>query len=172
MQLMRSKRVSITFTIALLLTSVTLIGANAHTALILSDPAVGSKVVVWPTSISLQFDEDLVSIGDEKSNFVVVNNGDGDQISRDDELVSGSQITVSLSPNTVEGPVLVYYRVISADGHPVEGEYTFLYGEQAETAEGVQNEEKSKLPSYLYPALFITSILLFGAYAYKRKKSK
>ncbi len=169
---MKSKRVSTIFALALLLNGATAFGANAHAALILSDPEVGSKVVVWPTSISLQFNEELVSIGDEKSNFVVANNADGDQISRDDEVVSGSQITVSLSPNTVEGPVLVYYRVISADGHPVEGEYTFLYGEQAETAEGVQNEEKSKSPSYLYPALFITSILFFGFYAYKRKKSK
>ena len=169
---MKSKRVSIIFTLALLLNSATLIGTNAHTSLILSDPAVGSKVAVWPTSISLQFDEELVSIGDEKTNFVAVNNAAGDQVSRDDEVISGSQITVSLSPNTVEGPLLVYYRVISADGHLVEGEYTFLYGEQAETAEGVQNEEKSKLPSFLYPVLFITSILFFGVYAYKRKKSK
>ena len=84
---MKLKRVTFIFALALHLTSATLNGANAHTALILSDPAVGSKVVVWPTSISLQFGEDLVSIGDEKSNFVVVNNGDGDQISRDDELV-------------------------------------------------------------------------------------
>ncbi len=168
---MKSKRVSTIFALALLLNGATAIGANAHAALILSDPAVGSKVVVWPTSISLQFNEELVSIGDEKSNFVAVNNAAGDQISLNDEVVSGSQITVSLSPNTVEGPVLVYYRVISADGHPVEGEYTFLYGEQAETAEGVQSTEKSELPAYLYPTLFITSILLFGLYAYKRKKS-
>jgi hypothetical protein len=46
-----------------------------------------------------------------------------------------------------------------------------MYGEQAQTAEGVQTEEKSKLPTYLYPTLFITSILFFGLYAYKRKKS-
>ena len=108
---------------------------------------------------------------EEKSNFVSVNNAAGDQVSRDDEQVIGRQISVSLDPNTVEGPVLVFYRVISADGHAVEGEYTFMYGEQAQTAEGVQTGEKSKLPTYVYPTLFITSILFFGLYAYKRKKS-
>lgn len=167
---MKLKRVSLVFTLALLLNSVTAMGVNAHAILILSDPAVGSKVALWPTSISLQFNEELISIGDKKSNFVAVNNAAGDQISRDDEVVTDSQITVSLSPNTVEGPVLIYYRVVSADGHLVEGEYTFLYGEQAETAEGVQSTEKSKLPFYLYPILFVTSILFFGFYAYKRKK--
>jgi methionine-rich copper-binding protein CopC len=168
---MKSKRVSIIFTLALLLNSVMASGANAHAALILSDPAVGSKIAVWPTSISLEFNEELISIGEEKSNFVSVNNAAGDQVSRDDEVVTGSQIRVSLSPNTVEGPVLVFYRIVSNDGHAVEGEYTFMYGEQAQTAEGVQIGEKSKLPTYLYPTLFITSILFFGLYAYKRKKS-
>jgi methionine-rich copper-binding protein CopC len=168
---MKSKRVSIIFTLALLLNSAMASGANAHAALILSDPAVGSKIAVWPTSISLEFNEELISIGEEKSNFVSVNNAAGDQVSRDDEQVIDRQISVSLDPNTVEGPVLVFYRVISADGHAVEGEYTFMYGEQAQTAEGVQTGEKSKLPTYVYPTLFITSILFFGLYAYKRKKS-
>ena len=168
---MKSKRVSIIFALALLLNSAMASGANAHAALILSDPAVGSKISMWPTSISLEFNEELISIGEEKSNFVSVNNAAGDQVSRDDEVVTGSQIRVSLDPNTVEGPVLVFYRIVSNDGHAVEGEYTFMYGEQAQTAEGVQTGEKSKLPTYLYPTLFITSILFFGLYAYKRKKS-
>jgi hypothetical protein len=80
-----------------------------------------------------------------------------------------------LDPNTITGPVLVYYRVVSADGHPVEGEYTFNFGsiaEGAETAEGVQNDEKSKYPIgiYIATALFITTSLFFGIYAYRRRK--
>ena len=168
---MKSKRVSIIFALGLLLSTATAVGANAHAALVLSNPEVGSKVAIWPTSISLDFNEELISIGEEKSNFVLVNNAAGDQVSRGDEVVTGSQIRVSVDPNTVEGPVLVFYRIVSNDGHAVEGEYTFMYGEQAQTAEGVQTEEKSKLPTYLYPTLFITSILFFGLYAYKRKKS-
>jgi methionine-rich copper-binding protein CopC len=170
---MRSKRVSVIFTLALFINSATAIGANAHAALVLSNPEVGSKVAVWPSSISLEFNEELISIGEEKSNFVVVNNADGDQVSRDDEEVIGRQIRVSLDPNTIEGPVLVFYRIISTDGHAVEGEYTFMYGEQAETAEGVQNIEKSNDPNYLYIALsaFITFFIFLGIYAYRRKKS-
>ena len=160
---------------ASLILAVTAGPATAHTNLISSDPAAGSFVESWPTEISLTFDEDLITVGDEKSNFLVVNNAVGDQISADDEVLNGSKITVSLDPNTITGPVLVYYRVVSADGHPVEGEYSFNFGtvaEGAETAEGVQNEEKSKYPIgiYIATALFITTSLFFGIYAYRRRK--
>jgi methionine-rich copper-binding protein CopC len=159
---------------ASLILAVTTGPATAHTKLISSDPAAGSLVESWPTEISLTFDEDLITVGGEKSNFLVVNNAVGDQISADDEVINGSQITVSLDPNTITGPVLVYYRVVSADGHPVEGEYSFNFGtvaEGAETAEGVQNEEKSKYPIgiYIATALFITTSLFFGIYAYRRR---
>lgn len=145
--------------------------ANAHTELISSDPAAGSRLGQWPTEISLTFNEELQVIGNEKSNFVVVNNAVGDQISADDESLDGSTIKVSLDPNTIEGPVLVYYRVISADGHAVEGEYTFTFGNGVVTAEGVQNTEKSKYPIgiYIASALFITTSLFFGIYAYRRR---
>ena len=150
------------------------VSANAHTELISSMPVAGAVVEQWPTEISLTFNEDLITVGDEKSNFLVVNNAVGDQISADDEVLDGSKITVSLDPNTITGPVLVYYRVVSADGHPVEGEYSFNFGtlaEGAETAEGVQNEEKSKYPIgiYIATAVFITTSLFFGIYAYRRR---
>ena len=150
------------------------VSANAHTELISSMPVAGAVVEQWPTEISLTFNEDLITVGDEKSNFLVVNNAVGDQISADDEVLDGSKITVSLDPNTITGPVLVYYRVVSADGHPVEGEYSFNFGtlaEGAETAEGVQNEEKSKYPIgiFIATALFITTSLFFGIYAYRRR---
>lgn len=168
------KKVGVILSLFLLL-SLNTTPAFAHTELLSSDPAAGSLVESWPAEISLTFNEDLISVGDEKSNFLVVNNAAGDQISADDEVLTGSQIKVSLDPNTIKGPVLVYYRVVSADGHPVEGEYTFNFGtitEGSENAEGVQNEEKSKYPIgiYIATALFITTSLFFGIYAYRRRK--
>jgi methionine-rich copper-binding protein CopC len=46
---MKSKRVSIIFALGLLLSTATAVGANAHAALVLSNPEVGSKVAIWPT---------------------------------------------------------------------------------------------------------------------------
>ena len=168
------KKVGVILSLFLLL-SIHTTPAFAHTELVSSDPAAGSLVESWPAEVTLTFNEDLMTLGEEKSNFLVLNNAVGDQISADDEVVTGSQIKVSLDPNTIKGSVLVYYRVVSADGHPVEGEYKFNFGtiaKGAETAEGVQNEEKSKYPIgiYIATALFITTSLFFGIYAYRRRK--
>jgi hypothetical protein len=113
----------------------------------------------------------LQSLGDEKANFVVVNNAVGDQVSETDEVISGNTITVTLSANEVKGPVLVYYRVVSSDGHPVEGEYKFTYGVGELTAQGVDDEEEAEYPIgiYLASAIFIISGLFFAIYSYRRR---
>ena len=145
--------------------------ALAHTKLISSSPAVASEIDNWPNQIILEFDDDLISLDTEKSNFVVANNALGDQISEPDEVINGNSISVTLSPNEVKGPVLIYYRVISADGHPVEGEYKFTYGIDQVTAEGVTDTEEKKFPMtiYLASAVFIVSGLFFSIYSYRRR---
>jgi methionine-rich copper-binding protein CopC len=67
--------------------------AQAHTKLISANPAAASEVSEWPTQITLEFDEELQNLGDEKANFVVVNNAVGDQVSESDEQISGNTIT-------------------------------------------------------------------------------
>jgi methionine-rich copper-binding protein CopC len=165
------KRIAAIFALALSIAPSTPTPATAHTKLLSEIPAAGSKVASWPTQITLEFDEQLQNLGEEKANFLVVNNAAGDQVSQDDETLVGNTITVTLSPNQVQGPVLVYYRVVSGDGHPVEGEYTFTYGIGIETAEGVVEEEPSTYPItiYLASAVFIVSGLFFAIYAYRRR---
>ena len=148
--------------------------AFAHTKLLSANPAAGSVVDVWPTQITLEFDEELQNIGSEKANFVVVNNAVGDQVSEDDEKLSSSTVTLTLSPNTVKGPALVFYHVVSADGHAVEGEYKFTFGQGEVTAEGVTNTEKSTYPLgiYLASAAFITTGIFFAIYSYRRRNKQ
>lgn len=145
--------------------------AQAHTKLISANPAAASEVSEWPTQITLEFDEELQNLGDEKANFVVVNNAVGDQVSETDEVISGNTITVTLSANEVKGPVLVFYHVVSSDGHPVEGEYKFTYGVGEVTAQGVEDEEVDQYPIgiYLASAIFIISGLFFAIYSYRRR---
>jgi methionine-rich copper-binding protein CopC len=145
--------------------------AMAHTKLLLATPDIASQIDSWPASVTLEFDEELQNLGDEKANFVVVNNAVGDQVSETDEVISGNTITVTLSANEVKGPVLVYYRVVSSDGHPVEGEYKFTYGVGEVTAQGVDDEEEAEYPIgiYLASAIFIISGLFFAIYSYRRR---
>ena len=148
--------------------------AVAHTKLLSASPAAGSVVDVWPTQITLEFDEELQNIGSEKANFVVVNNAVGDQVSEDDEKLTAKTVTLTLSPNTVKRPALVFYHVVSADGHAVEGEYKFTFGQGEVTAEGVTNTDKNTYPLgiYLASAAFITTGIFFAIYSYRRRNKQ
>ncbi|MEY2723206.1 MAG: hypothetical protein RIR93_22 [Actinomycetota bacterium] len=145
--------------------------AVSHTSFVSSNPAAGSVVMQWPDQISIEFDEDLISIGEEKANFIVVNNSVGDQVSNNDENTDSNVVTVSLSPNQVEGPVLVFYRVVSADGHPVEGEFAFTYGQDqpAKVIEEVVVNDKFPISIYIASAAFIASGIFFAIYSYRRR---
>jgi methionine-rich copper-binding protein CopC len=159
------------FFLVLLASSIQSPTAQAHTKLVSGSPAAGVVVDLWPTKVVLEFDEQLQNIGDEKANFVVINNAVGDQVSEADEVIEGNTISVTLSPNEIKGPVLVFYHVVSTDGHPVEGEYKFTFGEGEVTAEGVTNTDEAKFPLgiYLASGLFITTGLFFAIYSYRRR---
>ena len=157
--------------LGLLTLCITIQPAYAHTKLVSASPAAGSTVENWPTQIILEFDEELQNLGPEKANFLVVNNAVGDQVSETDEVIDGNKLIVTLSPNEVKGPVLVFYHVVSTDGHPVEGEFKFTYGVDQVTAEGVTDTEEKKFPMtiYLASAVFIVSGLFFSIYSYRRR---
>ncbi len=147
-------------------------GASAHTKLISSTPEVGVTLNTWPTQVNLEFDQPLADIGQEKSNFVLINNSLGDQVSQDDEVINENVISVSLTPNEAKGPVLVFYRVVSADGHPVEGEFIFNFFEElsAEVTPILQ-EPTTEFPLTIYiaSAAFIASGIFFAIYSYRRR---
>jgi methionine-rich copper-binding protein CopC len=159
------------FLLVLLASSIQSPIAQAHTKLVSGSPAAGVVVDLWPAKVVLEFDEQLQNIGDEKANFVVINNAVGDQVSETDEVIEGNTISVTLSPNEIKGPVLVFYHVVSTDGHPVEGEYKFTFGEGEVTAEGVTDTEEINFPIgiYLASGLFITTGLFFAIYSYRRR---
>ena len=167
----RRGQLAAAFLLVLLASSIQSPIAQAHTKLVSGSPAAGVVVDLWPTKVVLEFDEQLQNIGDEKANFVVINNAVGDQVSETDEVIEGNTISVTLSPNEVKGPVLVFYHVVSTDGHPIEGEYKFTFGEGEVTAEGVTNTDEAKFPLgiYLASGLFITTGLFFAIYSYRRR---
>ena len=167
----RRGQLAAAFLLVLLASSIQSPIAQAHTKLVSGSPAAGVVVDLWPTKVVLEFDEQLQNLGGEKANFVVINNAVGDQVSETDEAIEGNTISVTLSPNEIKGPVLVFYHVVSADGHPVEGEYKFTFGEGEVTAEGVTDIEESNFPIgiYLASGLFITTGLFFAIYSYRRR---
>ena len=166
-----SKKIYLSIVVGVLISLINPISAIAHTNLIGSDPKAGAVIESWPTQINLEFYEPLLNIGESKTNFIVVNNSIGDQVSNNDEAISSNLVTVSLSPNTVLGPVLVFYRVISADGHPVEGEFTFTFGKDQPPIDLTEEKVKNQYPISIYiaSAAFIASGIFFAIYSYRRR---
>lgn len=96
-----------------------LVGASpaaAHTELASSDPADSAVLAAAPTRVSLVFTEEI------NADYVTValTGPDGAQLPLEPAAVSVDTVTQAL-PAVSAGAFTVAYRVVSADGHPVQG---------------------------------------------------
>ncbi|ORB16434.1 copper resistance protein CopC [Mycolicibacterium monacense DSM 44395] len=96
--------------------------AAAHTSLVGSDPAKDASVASPLTAVVLNFSEEVnPSFAD-----VAVTSADGRNWVSGSANVEGPRLTVAVGPDRLKnGLYTVSYRVVSADGHPVSGSYTF-----------------------------------------------
>ncbi len=116
------------------------IAAFAHGAMVQATPAVDSNVFTAPTEVSIEFEGKLQIIGDTKVNSIEVTDSQGRLISSPASLVEGNKISTKLQLTDITGLVSVHYRIVSEDGHPVEGDYSFTVGETP-VAISAQSEE-------------------------------
>jgi len=98
----------------------------AHTTLVSSNPSPDSVIQEWPDRITLTFGEPLQTLQGAQINKVSVTNANAQSIERA-TTVEGATLSVQVASDVVEGPVLVNYRVAAADGHILDGEYSFTY---------------------------------------------
>ena len=102
--------------------------SSAHTGLVSSTPTDKVTVQVFPTDISLTFNEDLMRIGGKQVSKFSVHNPKHSLIKLGSLKVSGGTISARVKETKLDsGTYKVYYRVISADGHPVSGIISFNY---------------------------------------------
>lgn len=99
--------------------------AFAHTGLVSSTPGAGDRLTVLPSQVKVEFEENLLNLGDAKPNVLVVRGTDGVQVDKSDSKISGRSIFVNLYPSSAVGTFTVSWRVVSVDGHPVSGRYQF-----------------------------------------------
>lgn len=94
--------------------------AAAHAALISSDPADGAALAASPSQITLVFSDPL----DPALVTIAVTDGSGAVVESPDPTVDTTSVIQPLAlPDA--GTFTVAYRVVSADGHLVEGSSTF-----------------------------------------------
>ena len=110
--------------------------AFAHAELETSNPEANSVVGAAPQVVSLTFGEKLMVIeGEPDANQVQVTDGSGTRVDNGDYQVTGEVLTVSLKPDQADGTYKVTYRVVSEDGHPIEGVYEFDVNGMARSGE-------------------------------------
>jgi methionine-rich copper-binding protein CopC len=96
--------------------------ALAHNVLISTDPGKGASLDTGPAKITLTFDAPVQG-GD--INQISVLGPDKSQWAEGSVEISSNVVTAAVRPLGPAGTYTVGYRILSADGHPVEGEYTF-----------------------------------------------
>lgn len=102
--------------------------AQAHAELVTSNPAVGAHLDAVPSQVIVTFDENLLIIGGPTTNILMVKDPQGSQIDAKNSHVSGASLTVDVNPVVASGSFRVSWRVVSSDGHPVQGSYQFTVG--------------------------------------------
>ncbi|GAB2463508.1 hypothetical protein GCM10007967_17270 [Xylanimonas ulmi] len=110
--------------VALLAVGAALVGlaapASAHDRLVSSDPADGTTLDAVPAAVTLTFSEQVLETGTQ-----VVVTADGVDVGAQPAQVDGVTVTAPLPPDAPHGAYQVAWRIVSADGHPVEGSLTF-----------------------------------------------
>ncbi|MEV0318329.1 copper resistance CopC family protein [Streptomyces sp. NPDC050658] len=95
--------------------------AAAHTDLDSSSPGTGAALAGPPAKVMLTFSDAM----DQKYAKVAVTGPGGASAAEGGPRVTGKTVTLALKSAVPSGRYTVGYRVVSADGHPVSGSYTF-----------------------------------------------
>lgn len=167
---------SIAFVALLLMTAFFSSASHAHSALVSSDPAAGSSLTAFPENITLTFNEELLTLGGSRSNYLELIAPSGESIELGESAVIGERLTAKvLNDDPNSGSFTVLYRVVSGDGHVIRGEFQFtvepspladpLDGTSVEVIEEVQ--ERGNRNSVLVLTILIGLTLLTSIFIYR-----
>jgi len=101
--------------------------AWAHNQLRASDPAAGAVLADPPAQVVLEFTESL----NPTYTTIVVTGADSHPVPTTEPVISGTRGSVAFTQPLADGAYTVAYRVVSRDGHPVQGAFSFTVGRAA-----------------------------------------
>lgn len=114
--------------------------ALAHTSLTGASPGQGEVLEVPPEQLHLMFSGTV----EPSLSTVEVTGPDGQPVAAEIQPASdGGNMLMAVLPELDNGTYEVAYRVVSADGHPVEGSYTFEVAARAPPASGAEGPEET-----------------------------
>src|SRR5690625_2834040 len=143
--LARRLRAVLALTVALLLGLLMVAPvATAHDVLIESDPTDGDALDEAPAEIVLTFNNDPLDLG----NALTLADDSGATIAEVEGAASGRDVVFDLSGADIPaGELTANWRVVSSDGHPIEGSLTFAVAEAAgEPSEPATEDPETAAP--------------------------
>ncbi len=99
--------------------------ALAHDALIASSPEDEQTLDSPPEEVRLTFSGRPMDV----STAVLVLDSESEAVTTTEPLVEEHDVSVELPPEMADGGYAVRWRVVSSDGHPISGSFTFQVGE-------------------------------------------
>ncbi|MEN9517329.1 MAG: hypothetical protein RL590_208 [Actinomycetota bacterium] len=135
--------------------------AAAHSTLVSATPGENSVLTEFPSEVSLTFNESLLEIGNENPNKIEVVNSMGDVLSGAAK-VSGPAISVPVQI-TGNDEYRVSYRVVSADGHVIEGSYSFNVQSEIATAMPISAPIEDEAAAEDGPNLLVRTVMALTA---------
>ncbi len=106
--------------------------AHAHDTLISSDPADGATLEVQPDAITLTYSADVLEV----SPVVRIVDESGETLTEVTPTIDGPTVTAPVEEPLPAGTHTVQWRVVSSDGHPIEGTFTITVEQGADEAAG------------------------------------
>lgn len=103
--------------------------ASAHDSLVSSDPADGATIDAATDGLALTYSAEILPQGAAAS----VTDAAGTEHAAGEPAVEGTTVTVPLS-DLDPGEYTVTWRVVSSDGHPIDGTQTFTVAGDAPAA--------------------------------------
>lgn len=127
----------------LLVSAVAAPSSYAHADLASSDPAAGAALAVAPSAVTLTFSEELVA-----DTVNVALSDEGGPLEGIVAKTDGAVVTVPWPTEAGAGSYTVAYRVVSQDGHPIDGSFDFTVaaGTVAEATPAAETSAAAETP--------------------------
>jgi copper transport protein len=121
------RRVTLLATLAVLFSLLFAPPASAHAELVNTTPANGQQLTSPPTEIQMTFTES-VNLLDGGIRLI---DSAGTTVLTPDPTMGAQTVTWPMPADLPEGPYVVTWRVVSSDGHPISGAFSFGVGTAA-----------------------------------------
>ncbi|MFD6440639.1 copper resistance protein CopC, partial [Peribacillus sp. NPDC060186] len=138
--------------------------ASGHASVISSNPSPNEAMDTLPEKISIQFSEDI----QPAFHSLEVFNQDGSKIQIQDSKISEKSekiLEAKWKGSIDEGIYNIKWRVVSSDGHPIEGTIPFQFGDSAAVTDQAISEVNAGFPNSINLFLQSLQYICFAAFS-------